>query len=231
MQAWWINYFTKCTQRARDEGLTKVPSSTTWYCPICEWEVQENNLESHMDSNRHSRNKDYFRRSKSEPVPIPATWGESRYFVWQPEQLRYFCSLCEKMADDNHVNSAKHLKRIQNPAAYGFATGCCDEVCQFANRGQTLFHPPLAPWIEFSSLPPPPPPPRPSASKPGFALSTQQNCEKPGEPKDSPDSVGTKYELATRHDVHSKQSQAQMPGGPDENWYKYKANELSLIHI
>ena len=50
---------SRSIQRAESEGLTKLESGDMWYCRLCERDVQEGQLEPHMDSNGHMRYKNY----------------------------------------------------------------------------------------------------------------------------------------------------------------------------
>merc|ERR1712050_318284 len=52
------------------------------------------------------------------PPPLPVHYGDPRLFVLRPEWNAWYCRVCHRNADDNHIKSERHQKRAQWPEAY-----------------------------------------------------------------------------------------------------------------
>ena len=104
------------------------------YCKLCG--VTSN--ESHEASQRHKRKVAWYNSEKVQPqtcfpclstttsvltpthhdfaassTDFPKSWGDKRHFEWEAENQSWWCRLCWKYADDDHIRSRKHRGKIQ----------------------------------------------------------------------------------------------------------------------
>ena len=108
---------------------------------------------------------------------FPPAWGDRNCFVWKPETSQWWCRLCYKYADDNHIASATHVKRAAYPNSYLY-------------DGTSSHH------RDFSGPPPLPPPSAPGASSSRDSIRKQSpwaalDCEDPLPSAYSPHTAAT----------------------------------------
>ena len=109
-----------------------------YFCVVCNCWANE----SHLQSSRHERAMKRWHQAASPAMVcnpslhqnlqtwgaasaevvregyFPPAWGDRNCFVWKPETCQWWCRLCYKYADDNHIASATHVKRAAYPYSY-----------------------------------------------------------------------------------------------------------------
>ena len=53
-----------------------------------------------------------------QPHRLPEAWGNPDFYEWKAEHQWYWCKLCYRVADDNHLSSARHVHRTACPEEY-----------------------------------------------------------------------------------------------------------------
>ena len=115
------------------------------YCTIC----QKRAPPSHVSSDAHTsriKNAEVQRGLTHESsdgsgtltISPPSHWGDPTLYKWVADSQAFWCMLCWKWADDNHVNSTRHISKL---AWMPHTSNCCLQ--------------------EKYVMPPPPPPPPP----------------------------------------------------------------------
>ena len=112
---------------ARTNGLGQ--DDRWWHCPYCQHDIREQNLDDHLKKGRHIRNKVWVQQAPVAPsavhrndltdekqmVPqpaLPAHWGDPRLYKYDPVYWKFRCLLCNRFADDQHVQSNGHQKWV-----------------------------------------------------------------------------------------------------------------------
>ena len=94
--------------------------------------------------------------------------GQARFYEWKAQHWKWYCKLCDKFAEQAHVDSAMHRKRATWPDSYLLVD---NPPSGFTLQSSSA--PPLPPSespppaLQFSSAPPPPPsePPPPDVEQ------------------------------------------------------------------
>eukprot|EP00747_Dinoflagellata_sp_TGD_P185108 gnl/TRDRNA2_/TRDRNA2_41418_c0_seq1.p1 gnl/TRDRNA2_/TRDRNA2_41418_c0~~gnl/TRDRNA2_/TRDRNA2_41418_c0_seq1.p1 ORF type:complete len:634 (+),score=94.03 gnl/TRDRNA2_/TRDRNA2_41418_c0_seq1:149-1903(+) len=173
-------YCTLCFQFATEEHLrsSRHQSRLAWQTPSAPPPAVMNGVEgAHMPVAQPPPGP-YYCMPAALPPPAPSAvprppdnWGNPNFFEWRPQNSAFWCRLCWKYADDNHVTSQKHVGRTVYPDSY---LGC-DPI-----GGEGGQAPPPPPPQSYSRTPissgPPPPPsqgfapsPPPAAGPPGHS--------------------------------------------------------------
>merc|ERR1711998_783671 len=80
-----------------------------WWCGICDREVDEGQLEAHLNSRRHQNGLESERERQT--VLARSARGELPDFLEVRDGEFLWCKLCWAYATDEHLRSAKHKKR------------------------------------------------------------------------------------------------------------------------
>lgn len=96
------------------------------FCTLC----RSYATEEHLRSLKHQRRLAYIHLCRAQELPPgspvggsrtcgpPAAWGNPAFYEWKPESGNFWCNLCWKNADDNHVLSERHQKRVSYPESH-----------------------------------------------------------------------------------------------------------------
>lgn len=115
-----------------------------------------------MRSVKHQRRLEHAQLCRAQERPLggsmtcgpPAAWGSPAFYEWKPESGNFWCRLCYKNADDNHVLSDRHQKRALYPESYLYPD-MFHAAVDVDTHGMPPPPPPQCPW-DTSSAPPPP---------------------------------------------------------------------------
>ena len=103
--------------------------------------------------------------SHMQPV-LPSEWASC--YEWMEERGFFFCKLCWKCADEQHVHSRTHRSRMCHPAAY-----LTEHIQQcYLEQAQWSFSPSRPSDTPPHPHPPPPPPPPPPPLSPPHPQTT-----------------------------------------------------------
>ena len=81
--------------------------------------------------------------------PFPSHWGDLDHFEWKVNACQYFCKLCWKWADDPHVWSNDHLRRVSwLPVAPTTRSNNAPVFAPPPPRSRTLRHQQEPPHVE-----------------------------------------------------------------------------------
>ena len=143
----------------RDDGC--------YSCRLCDKVATE----THLSSLGHNKNLQWYQElgegywlytrgagpAAATLVPrLPLGWGDPAHYEWKPLCRKFWCRLCGKNADDRHVASGVHQKRVSWPGAYGLTKPSTCGNGLVDPRGASL------PNRAARSERPGPPPPLPS---------------------------------------------------------------------
>lgn len=84
------------------------------FCTLCNNYVTPEHIESEKHQNRLLWNLTPQTGSTTLTVPSqpPPEWGDPEHFEWRSEHRQFYCKLCWKFADDNHISSLAHTRRL-----------------------------------------------------------------------------------------------------------------------
>ncbi len=106
---------------------------------------------------------------------LPAGWGDPAFYTWMYEWDCFYCKLCRKEADDEHVQSRDHRRRAMNPGQ--FLQGDASTGTAAASAPRQPDDPPTSP-----------PPPSPGQFLQGDASTGTAAASAPRQPDDPPTS-------------------------------------------
>lgn len=100
--------------RASEEGI-KWTHRQNWQCTYCNTMGQDGEtLIHHLHTKKHGQWKAWYEYLRKHGAEL----GNSKLLVWMEQEGKYFCKLCNKYADGEHLNSKKHKNRAAYPNSY-----------------------------------------------------------------------------------------------------------------
>merc|ERR1719188_2428012 len=98
------------TRKAEDAGLSRSNVPECWECPFCERIVAEGQLEAHLGSKDHRKRLE--QQLYSAQLAERSSRGELPDYIVVRDGAEY-CMLCEAYAQESHMISQKHLRKVQ----------------------------------------------------------------------------------------------------------------------
>ena len=106
----WAEYTARWIQHAEADGLRRAAVPYVWYCPHCEKDVDEGQLEAHLLSNKHKR---YISWSQHHAIlkQLAANGELPRWMELRGDGTQW-CTLCYCTATETHIASQKHKNKV-----------------------------------------------------------------------------------------------------------------------
>eukprot|EP00429_Kryptoperidinium_foliaceum_P036010 CAMPEP_0176168946 /NCGR_PEP_ID=MMETSP0120_2-20121206/86476_1 /TAXON_ID=160619 /ORGANISM="Kryptoperidinium foliaceum, Strain CCMP 1326" /LENGTH=497 /DNA_ID=CAMNT_0017506685 /DNA_START=17 /DNA_END=1510 /DNA_ORIENTATION=- len=153
----WEQSIQRDRRIGEDAGLVDRGRPGHVYCPCCDHEVAEGYCERHVESARHRRSSETKRHMDA--VAELHRRGELPPWIELREGAEY-CTLCWAYATEGHLESAKHIQRVQHQQGRMIAPAQLAGIEQSSPSSATpaaLGAAPVAPVICSRAIPQVPP--------------------------------------------------------------------------